>query len=96
MINLFIVQENGLIHKIQLGTLCSTKSFNEIESADKCKAAATKLGLKWEGTWSGKGDFPACFHAEDGRNTVFFNTNQNPGRTNLNQRYAAICKKKGM
>jgi len=88
------VQENGLIHKIQLGTLCSTKSFNEIESADKCKAAATKLGLKWGGTWSGKGDFPACFHAEDGRNTVFFNTNQNPGRTNLNQRYAAICKEK--
>ena len=57
MINLFIVQENGLIHKIQSGTLCSTKSFNEIESVDECKAAATKLGLKWQITTSGKGDF---------------------------------------
>ena len=69
--------------------------MNEIESADECKAAAAKLGLTWTGAGSWNGDFPACFHAEDERNTVYFNTNQNPGRTNLNQEYAAICKEKG-
>ena len=61
-------------------------------SADECKAAATKLGLEWADSWSGQGDFPSCLHAEDGRNKVYFNTNKNPGRSNLNQKYAAICK----
>ena len=94
--NSFTVPRKGLIHKIQLGTLCSAEDFDEIESADECQAAGTKLGLKWKGAGSWTGDFPACFHAEDGRNTVYFNSDQNPGRTNLNQKYAAICKKKGM
>ena len=93
---MFTVQRKSLLHKMQLGTLCSAKGFNEIDSADECKAAGRKLGLKWKGAGSWKGDFPACFHAEDGRNTVYFNTNQNPGRSNLNQEYAAICKEKGM
>ena len=93
---LFIFQGNGLVQKIQLGTQCSAKGLNEIESADECKAAATELGLKWASSWSGQGDFPACLHAEDGRNMVYFNTHKNPGRTHLNQKYAAICKGKGI
>ena len=94
--NSFTVPRKSLIHKIQLGTLCSAEDLDEIESADECQAAGTKLGLTWKGAGSWTGDFPACFHAEDGRNTVYFNTDQNPERTNLNQKYAAICKKKGM
>ena len=88
--NSIIDQEQGHVQKIESGTLCSAKSLNEIKSADDCKAAATELGLLWTQSYRSKGDFPACFH--DRSNNVWFNTHQNPGRTNLEKRHAAICR----
>ena len=87
----FILQTDGLFQKIQLGTLCSAKGLNEIASEDACKRAAEKLGLDWANSWFGPNQFPACVHAEDGRNQVYFNTSPNPSRTNLKSTYAAIC-----
>lgn len=50
------------------------------------------LKLVWKASYDGPNDFPACFHAEDVRNKVFFNTSPKPKRTNLWPKYAAICK----
>ena len=74
-----------------LGTLCGSQDLYEITSEGECKAAAAALGLEWKVAWNGPNDFPACFHAEDGRNKVFFNTSPSPRRTNLPPNYAAIC-----
>ena len=93
-IGCFILQTDGLVQKIQLGTLCSAKGLKEIGSEDACKRAAKKLGLEWDNSWNGPNEFPACLHAEDGRigrNKVYFNTSPNPTRTNLKSTYAAIC-----
>ena len=68
--------------------------MSEIESETKCKAAASQLGLRWGKSWNGPGDFPGCLNAEDGRNTVYFNTSPYPGRGRLNPKYAAICQGK--
>ena len=65
----------------------------EIESETKCKAAASQLGLQWGQSWKGRGDFPGCLLAEDGRNKVHFNSSPYPERrwNKLNPKYAAIC-----
>ena len=54
--------------------------MDEIESDTQCKAAASQLGLRWGKSWNGPGDFPGCLNAEDGRNTVYFNTSPYPER----------------
>ena len=64
---------------------------SEISSESECKAAVADLGLAWGQTWNSSIDFPACYHAEDGQNLVYFNESPNPGRTNLYSKYAAIC-----
>lgn len=64
----------------------------EITSGAKCRQAASKLGLTWAYSFNGLHDFPGCFHTEDDRNKVYYNLSPNPGRTNLNPNYAAICK----
>ena len=74
-------------------TPCDWKNMYEIESETKCKAAASQLGLRWGNSWNGPGDFPGCLNAEDGRNTVYFNTSPYPERNwnKWNPKYAAIC-----
>jgi len=82
------------VKKIKLGTLCSSTGLEEIKSENECKAAAEKLDLVWEVSYNGPNEFPACFHAEDGKNKVYFNTSPNPSRsTNLlrKKEAAAIC-----
>ena len=77
--------------KDKRGTLCSDQDLDEITTDTQCNDAGELLGLKWKGTWDGPNDFPGCIHAEDGRNEVYFNTNSKPARTNLTEKYAAIC-----
>ena len=69
------------VKKIKLGTLCSSTGLEEIKSENECKAAAEKLDLVWEVSYNGPNEFPACFHAEDGKNKVYFNTSPNPSRS---------------
>ena len=64
----------------------------EITSETRCRQAASKLGYQWAQSFNGSNDFPGCFNAEDGRNKVYYNLSPIPGRTDLNHRYAAICK----
>ena len=79
--------------KTPVGFLCSDAQ-NEIESEEQCKHAAESLGLQWGNSWNGPNDFPACLHAEDGRDKVYYNLS--PGLpTNLNPKYSAVCKAKG-
>ena len=90
----FSVTDLG-VKKIKLGTLCSSTGLEEIKSENECKAAAEKLDLVWEVSYNGPNEFPACFHAEDGKNKVYFNTSPNPSRsTNLlrKKEAAAICR----
>ena len=80
--------------KTSVGTLCSEEKY-EITSEDECKQAGELLGLRWAHSWYGSNDFPACLYADDGRNMVYFNRSPNPGRTNVNKKYSAICMTKG-
>ena len=76
--------------KTRVGTLCRDEEY-EITSEGQCKQAGELLGLQWANSWNGPNDFPACLYADDGRNMVYFNLSPNPGRTNLNPKYSAIC-----
>ena len=78
--------------KIEAGTLCSARGLDEITSEKECKAAGEKRGMQWGNLWNGPGGFPGCIYADDGRNKVYFNISPRPGRTNLNDKYSAICK----
>lgn len=77
--------------KTDAGQHCERKD-QEITTATECKAAGIKLGFKWAHSWNGHNDFPACLRAEDGRNTIYFNTSPSPKRNGVNPKYAAICK----
>ena len=83
-----------MYERTPVGILCSDQTF-EISSQSECSQAGELLGLGWAHTWEGHGDFPACLYAEDGRNEVFFNLSPNPGRTNVNPKYSAICRVEG-
>ena len=93
MHKMFISVTIGDYKKTSVGTLCADKAFELTEK--ECKTAATVLGLQWAVSYDGPNDFPACLYADDGRNKVFFNRSPNPSRTNVNQKYSAICKAKG-
>ena len=80
------------MQKIERGTLCSTEGLEEINSEADCQLAAETLGLKWGYSWNGTNDFPKCLHADLGRKEVLFNTSPTPASSDLNSRYAAICK----
>ena len=80
--------------KTSVGTLCSEEKY-EITSEGRCKQAGELLGLGWAHSWYGTNDFPACLYADDRRKVVYFNLSPNPGRTNVNQKYSAICMTKG-
>ena len=85
--------------KATLGQQCNNLNI-EVSSEDECELAANQLGLEFAKSWNGPGDFPACLYAKehtnaDKRNKVFYNSSPNPGRTNLNSNYAAICRSKG-
>jgi len=84
---------HNTFEKMERKTPCDWKNMYEIESETKCKAAASQLGLRWGKSWNGPGDFPGCLNAEDGRNTVYFNTSPYPERNwkKWNPKYAAIC-----
>ena len=91
---IFFSKGNSVYEKKPVSTLCSDVKY-EITSESECKEAGEVLGLTWAHAWDGPGDFPACLHADDGRNEVFFNLSPNPGRTNVNPKYSAICRTNG-
>ena len=68
---------------------------DEVVSESECKESGELLGLQWAYSWGGTNDFPACLYADDGRNSVYFNLSPNPSRTNVIQRYSAICRTEG-
>ena len=76
---------------MERGKLCSTESFDEIESEAACKEAAEELDLEWGGTLN-ENENPSCFHADDNRNKVYFNTMSRAKGTKMSSNYAAICK----
>ena len=84
----------SLYEKTSAGTLCSDVKY-EITSESECKQAGELLGLQWKQSWDGPNDFPACLKALDGRDKVYFNLSPNPGRTNVQETYLAICMTKG-
>ena len=86
----FYVLDSHNYQETQKGTMCG--DLIEIKTEAECKKAATKLGIRWASAWNGPNDFPSCLHAQDGRNTAYFNLSPTPGRTNLNKKYSAICK----
>ena len=47
---------------MERGKLCSTESFEEIESEAACKEAAEELDLEWGGIQN-ENENPSCFHA---------------------------------
>ena len=86
-----IVTANGI--KMPDGKLCPPGS--EITSENECKAAATNLGLVWEASWVGPGDFPKCLFANDDRKKVYYNKSPNPARYAHGKmlEYVAICQR---
>jgi len=77
--------------KSTMGTLCENELL-EIKTEAECRGACTALGYPYLSSWDGPGDFPRCTFTEGYNQVCHFNTNANPGRTNVNSRYAAICK----
>ena len=60
-----------------------------------CEAAATSLGLTWSGIsgdWRLAADYGGCFHADDGRNVVYFNTASGYVGSAPSVNFLAICK----
>ena len=76
--------------KTEYGKLCRTGTVH-LRTENQCQSAAFELGLTWASAWNGPGDFPGCFHANDGRNKVYFNLASNPSSVANNPNYAAIC-----
>ena len=72
------------------GFLCSDKTYELNEQ--ECRQAGESLGLPWGGTWTGKDQFPACLYVGDETHAVYFNLSPKPRRTNVNPKWAAICK----
>ena len=93
MHKIFILGTAGQYTKTPVGSLCADKADELTEN--ECKKATTRLGLQWGTSWDGPNHFPACLYADDGRNKVYFNSSPNPSRTNVNQKYSAICKANG-
>merc|ERR1712126_661132 len=77
--------------KTPMGTTCA-KRVLEIKKEKKCIQACAELGYQYLGSWDEAGDFPACTFTEGLNKVCHFNTNKNPGRTDVNPKYSAICK----
>ena len=77
--------------KSAMGSSCSKRAL-EIKKESECKQACTELGITYLSPWDGPGDFPGCTYTEGLNKVCHFNTNKNPGRSNLNPNYSAICK----
>ena len=75
-----------------MGTLCNTKN-SELQIEQECIAACKELGITYLGPWNGPGEFPKCQFTEGLNRVCHFNTSPIPGRTNVNPKFAAICKK---
>ena len=75
------------------GQLCSDIGRLQVSSQSHCEEAAAALELDWGDVWDGAGDFPACIHANDGRNSVFYNSSPEPATSANNPHYASICLK---
>jgi len=81
--------------KAPKGALCGQYGFTELATEADCRAACADLGYPMDAnnpSWNGPGDFPACLYTEGLNKVCHFNTSPNPGRTNVNAQYAAICK----
>merc|ERR1712212_274006 len=77
--------------KTKMGTTCA-KRVLEIKKEKECIQACAELEYQYLGPWDGRDDFPACTFTEGLNKVCHFNTNKNPGRTNVNPKYSAICK----
>ena len=78
--------------KSPMGTLCNPKN-SELQIEQECIAACRKLGIAYLGPFNRPGDFPKCVFTEGLNPICHFNTSPIPGRTNVNPKHAAICKK---
>ena len=77
--------------KSAVGTLCQPQNL-ELQTEQDCRTACSKLGYPYRGSWNGPGDFPKCVFTERVNRVCHFNTSSQPGRTNVNGKYAAICR----
>ena len=77
--------------KSPMGTLCNTRKW-ELQTEQECIAACRELDITYLGPWNGPDDFPKCTFTEGLDRACYFNTSPTPGRTNVNPKYAAICK----
>jgi len=69
---------------------CSTAT--ELKEYAQCWQAARDLGLSFGEAFHGTGDHRYCFHAEDERNKVYFNTAEDDAAASPpNPAYASIC-----
>ena len=71
---------------------------DQIFGEKECKNAAKSISHPWGAPWIGDNDFPGCFLALDGRNTVYYNKSPNPSTSisdlaENSKKYGAICKK---
>ena len=78
--------------KSPIGALCNPQS-SELQTEQECKDACNKLSISYLGSWNGPGDFPKCTFTEGLNRVCHFNTSPIPGRTNVNSKYSAICRK---
>ena len=74
-----------------LGAICRDEGMEDITTEADCETAAKGLGHTYGFAWDGPNDFPACVHANDGRDTVYFNKSKYPRRRNVNRKYSGIC-----
>ena len=77
--------------KSTIGYLCKDQK-SEIQNEQECIVACRTFGYPYLGSWNGPGDFPKCTFTEGLNKVCHFNTSPNPGRFNVNPKYAAICK----
>ena len=78
-----------------MGTLCNSTEL-ELQTEQECKIACAELGFPFKGIWNGPGDFPNCVFTEGLDRVCHFNTSPKPGRTSVNSKYSAICKRENL
>ena len=87
-----IIDDGKKFEKSAQGSLCNPQN-NELATEGDCITACAELGIQYSGSWDGPNDFPKCVYTEGLNKVCHFNTSPNPGRTDINPKYTAICKK---
>ena len=80
---------------IHEGGFCS--SLQKLSGEKDCIDAAKSISYPWGYSWDGRKDFPGCYLATDGRDTVYYNKSPKQCKSisclpRISKQYKAICK----